>query len=476
MWQAREVVRLLKLHPVNSALNFEIKTESALGDNVLDKPLAQLATAHPGLFTKELEVGLVSTAYDIAVHSLKDMPTTLPEGLVLAGIGRREDPRDALVVAARHRTAAADGGKPISSLADLPPGAVVGTSSLRREAIVRRDYPHLKVHTVRGNLNTRMKKLDSDPAAEQSDSNGAHGAGAGAASTPVSQPPDAPAPATSSSSSTSSEVQNISKPTPEGGPPSHYDALLLAAAGLVRMGWTNRITHRISPQDMPHGVGQGALGIECRENAAAAARLARSVSHGPSAIRCLAERSFLNALQGGCQVPIGVHSYLDRDWELAEGDSAHGHEGGAAAALPGSGSSGVTVTLSKPSASSNPLPAPAADDDGTPAAPERVRSLTIIGTVVAVDGSRCVTATVTEPVVVPDCDEAPSAASSSDVASAVTIITQFQWIRMCDDGRRIGRALADKIIKAGGADILGPIVEANRRPITYGAAEQPLDR
>jgi porphobilinogen deaminase len=477
MWQAREVQRLLSLHPRNSSLTFEIQTQAALGDKVLDKPLAMLAAAHPGIFTKELEAGLLADVYDVAVHSLKDVPTSLPPGLVLAGIGRREDPRDAFAVAQRHAGT-------VRSLADLPPGSVVGTSSLRREAMLRREYPGLRIVGVRGNLNTRIAKLDADPAvAQPSSSSPGASSGPPDASPPSSLPPTAApsvaavvadpatraqswsagssgagsgaAHAVSSSSSAESAATQAA--------PAHYDALLLAVAGLVRMGWGPRITSRLPPHVFPYGVGQGSLGIEVREGDERAAALARSVTHGPSALRCLAERAFLNRLQGGCQVPIGVHSFFDNDDEGGEEGSA--------------GSGCASATLAQPQhaalasgGKTNPMPsAPtpvstSPSDGGCPSAPERVRNLTLMGSVSAPDGSNTVSGTVTEPVLVPD----------TDLGSPQSCITKEQWQRMCEDGARIGRALADRLLRAGAGDILGPLTAP--RAITYGAAEQPLDR
>lgn len=451
LWQARHVHALLS----EPGLNIEIRTEAAMGDNVLDKPLAALASAHPGIFTKELEVGLLAgeanpslrppasstgplVGYDVAVHSLKDMPTSLPPGLVLAGIGSREDPRDAFVVAARHAGA-------VRSLADLPPGAVVGTSSLRREAVLRALYPRLTICSVRGNLNTRIKKLDTPPGDASSSASGS----------------------SSSSSSSSSSADTTGAAAAAAAPVQHYDALVLAAAGLIRMGWRDRITSYLDPQDFPYGVGQGALGIEVRADDAAAAALAHRITHGGTALRCLAERAFLNKLQGGCQVPIGVFSYYDGE-EAA--DWTHG-DAAAEGASSSSGSSRSTSTSTSSTSVGGRAPAPAPAD-------ERVRTLTLHGTVMSTDGSHRITGSVAEPVLVPlgapASGSSGSSSGSSSSSSAGLGVSSEQWSRMVADATRIGRALADRLLAAGAADILGPLTAP--RPITYGAAEAALDR
>ncbi len=183
---------------------------------------------------------------DIAVHSLKDLPTNLPEGLMLGCITEREDPADALVVHERHRD---------QSLATLPEGSVVGTSSLRRLAQLRHHYPHLTFKDVRGNVITRLEKLDA----------------------------------------------------------GEFDCLILAAAGLGRLGLGDRIHELIDPAISLHAVGQGALGIECRSGDSAVLATIQVLQHEPTARRCLAERAFLRELEGGCQVPIGVNSAVEGD-------------------------------------------------------------------------------------------------------------------------------------------------------------------
>ena len=223
---------------------FEIHTMSTQGDKILDVALAKIGDK--GLFTKELEVGMLSGDIDFAVHSLKDLPTHLPEGLMLGCVTEREDPADALVLHESHRD---------KQLATLPEGAVIGTSSLRRLAQLRHHFPHLAFKDVRGNLNTRLAKLDA----------------------------------------------------------GEYDALILAVAGLQRLGMGDRIHQAIPAEISLHAVGQGALGIECRSDDAEILNLLKALEHRPTAVRCYAERSFLRELEGGCQVPIGVNTTLDGD-------------------------------------------------------------------------------------------------------------------------------------------------------------------
>lgn len=222
--------------------SFEVQTMETQGDKVLDVSLSKIGDK--GLFTQELEDTMLRGETDFAVHSLKDLPTRLPAGLMLGCITERENPADALVVHAKHKD---------KTLATLPEGAVIGTSSLRRLAQLRHHYPQLSFKDIRGNLNTRLRKLD------------------------------------------------------EGG----YDGIILAAAGLNRMDMRDRI-HEILPAEISlHAVGQGALGIECREGDSDILALLSVLSHAPTTARCLAERAFLRELEGGCQVPIGVNTVLE---------------------------------------------------------------------------------------------------------------------------------------------------------------------
>ena len=223
---------------------FEVETMSTQGDKILDVALAKIGDK--GLFTKELEVGMLEESIDLAVHSLKDLPTKLPDGLVLGCVTERVNPADALVVNAQHQD---------KQLDSLPEGAIIGTSSLRRLAQLRHYYPHLTFKDVRGNVNTRLGKLDA----------------------------------------------------------GEYDGIILAVAGLQRLGMGDRI-HQVIPSDISlHAVGQGALGIECRANDAEVLEILKVLEDIPSRDRCLAERAFLRELEGGCQVPIGVNTQIEND-------------------------------------------------------------------------------------------------------------------------------------------------------------------
>ena len=226
LWQARWVESRL------AALGMESRIEiiRTTGDKITDVPLAQVGGK--GLFTKEIEEALADGRADLAVHSLKDLPTELPEGLVLAAVPEREDPRDAIVGA---------------TLAELPAGARVGTSSLRRAAQLRRLRPDLAIESIRGNLDTRLRKLDE----------------------------------------------------------GRYRAIVLAAAGLKRLGWAARIAEILPPEVMCPAVGQGALAIETTGPGRAAVR---ALDDPATHAAVVAERGLLAALGGGCQVPIGAHA------------------------------------------------------------------------------------------------------------------------------------------------------------------------
>lgn len=221
---------------------FAVETMSTQGDNILDVALSKIGDK--GLFTKELEVGMLNNTADFAVHSLKDLPTNLPEGLMLGCVTERVDPADALVVGEKFKG---------HQLKNLPEGTVIGTSSLRRLAQLRYHYPHLEFKDIRGNLNTRLAKLDA----------------------------------------------------------GDYDAIILAVAGLQRLGMGDRV-HQVIPAEISlHAVGQGALGIECREGDEDILGLLKAIEHQPTYHRTLAERAFLRELEGGCQVPIGVNTSID---------------------------------------------------------------------------------------------------------------------------------------------------------------------
>ena len=234
LWQANHIAGCLKKLGVETRLEI-IKTT---GDKITDVPLAQVGGK--GLFTKEIEDALLAGAIDLAVHSLKDMPTGLPAGLTLAAIPEREDPRDALI------------GKP---LAELGVGSLIGTSSLRRAAQLHALGRGLVTENLRGNVDTRLRKLDE----------------------------------------------------------GHYDAIVLAAAGLRRLGWAERIRELIDVEVMCPAAGQGALAIETRDDGGAGHQIARKLDDARTNAAVTAERSLLATLEGGCQVPIGAHAKFDGD-------------------------------------------------------------------------------------------------------------------------------------------------------------------
>ena len=239
--------RLRAAHP---GLSVELVPMSTQGDRILDAPLAKVGGK--GLFTKELEVAMREGRADLAVHSCKDLPVELPADMRLCAVLEREDPLDVLVL----RTPAKGHG-----LAALPQGARVGSSSLRRECQLRAARPDLAIAALRGNVNTRLAKLDA----------------------------------------------------------GDYDALVLAAAGLLRLGFESRIAVRLSPSEALPSVGQGTLALECRaDDAATAARLA-ALHHAPTWTRTLAERALNARLQGGCQVPAGGYAELDGESLLLRG-------------------------------------------------------------------------------------------------------------------------------------------------------------
>ncbi|PKG40127.1 hydroxymethylbilane synthase [Psychromonas sp. Urea-02u-13] len=234
MWQANFVkAELLKFHP---DLIVELLPMKTKGDIILDTPLAKVGGK--GLFVKELEVAMLEGRADIAVHSMKDVPVDFPEGLGLTVICEREDPRDAFV------------SNNFTSIDELPQGAIVGTCSLRRQCQLLERRPDLIVNDLRGNVNTRLRKLDE----------------------------------------------------------GQYDAIILAAAGLMRLDMHERIASFIEPEVSLPAVGQGAVGIECRLDDEQTITLLKSLEHIPTRQRVTAERAMNLALQGGCQVPIGSYS------------------------------------------------------------------------------------------------------------------------------------------------------------------------
>lgn len=229
-----------RLREANPGVAFELQIFKTVGDKVLDVALSQIGGK--GLFTKELEDALLDGRADIAVHSLKDMPTELPEGLMLGCVPQREDPRDVLITV--------DGTK----FADLAPGTVVGTSSLRRLAQLRARRSDLEFIPIRGNIDTRLRKLQEGQAG----------------------------------------------------------ALVMAAAGMHRAGFTDRITEYFAPEVCLPAPGQGALAIEIRQGDGQIQEIVSRLHNPESAMLVEAERTVLARLQGGCQVPIGAHAVYDR--------------------------------------------------------------------------------------------------------------------------------------------------------------------
>ena len=249
LWQANHIkARLTQLRPDLATRVDIIKTT---GD-VRSDPLSLIGGQ--GVFTKELEESLLKAQIDLAVHSLKDLPSILPDDLAIAAIGEREDPRDALILPVNSRLA-------INSLKALPDQAVVGTSSQRRVAQLKAIRRDVTIKDVRGNVDTRLRKLDE----------------------------------------------------------GQYDALILAAAGLTRLGLKNRISCYISTDEILPAVGQGALGIETRAQDQFTRELVGQLTHRPTELACLAERSLLRNLGGGCQLPIAAHATIDGPHLVLEG-------------------------------------------------------------------------------------------------------------------------------------------------------------
>ncbi|GAB1601938.1 porphobilinogen deaminase-like [Argonauta hians] len=219
-----------------------IVKKDTIGDKILDNPLYAIDSKN--LFTKELEDALLNGDVDFLVHSLKDLPTCLDERFVVAAILKRDNPHDALVM---HCTSEC------KNLALLPPGSVIGTSSLRRIAQLKRKYPHLVFESIRGNLNTRFKKLD------------------------------------------------------EG---NMYNGMILAVAGLDRMNMSHRITKVLEQDECLYAVSQGAIGVECRRDDTKMQQLLASINDEETVLQCVAERSLLKKMEGGCSVPIGANTSI----------------------------------------------------------------------------------------------------------------------------------------------------------------------
>ena len=254
LWQAEHVrARLGGLYPHTHVELLGLTTQ---GDRIVDRPLASIGGK--GLFIKELEVAMAEGRADLAVHSLKDLPMEIPEGFALAAITAREDPRDALV------------SNRFGTLASLPAGAVVGTSSLRREAQLRERFPSLEVRPLRGNVNTRLRKLDE----------------------------------------------------------GQYDAIILAAAGLKRLGMAERIADLIDPADSLPAPGQGALAIECRADRPDLLGAIGPLADLATTLATTAERAFSRALAGNCRTPLAAHGEWlgERLWLRGLVASADGRE------------------------------------------------------------------------------------------------------------------------------------------------------
>ena len=237
LWQAEFVkAELEAAHP---HLTVTLVPMVSRGDQLLDSPLSKIGGK--GLFVKELETALLNKEADIAVHSMKDVPMEFPEGLGLYCVCEREDPRDAFV------------SNTYASLAELPQGSIVGTSSLRRQAQLLAQRPDLQINFLRGNVNTRLAKLDA----------------------------------------------------------GEYDAIILAAAGLLRLGFADRIRSSLDVSSSLPAGGQGAVGIECRSDDAAIHALLKPLHHVDTAVRVTAERALNKHLNGGCQVPIACYAVLE---------------------------------------------------------------------------------------------------------------------------------------------------------------------
>ncbi len=248
LWQAEWIKsELLKLYP---HLYIDLNKIKTTGDKILDVPLAKVGGK--GLFVKEIEEALLEGEADIAVHSMKDVPTDFPEGLHLAVITKREDPRDAFITADGSRQSVVGSQKNIQSFRDLSQGATIGTSSLRRSCQLLSIRPDLKIEQLRGNLDTRLRKLDE----------------------------------------------------------GQFDAIILATAGVKRLGLAHRITEILEPEISLPAIGQGAIGIECRIDDKFINELIAPLNHSETSICVRAERACLKRLEGGCQVPIAAFARL----------------------------------------------------------------------------------------------------------------------------------------------------------------------
>jgi len=236
LWQANWVKE--KLQALYPELNIEIEKIKTTGDKILDAPLAKIGGK--GLFVKEIEEALLQNKVDIAVHSMKDVPTEIPEGLQISAICERQDPRDALI--------SIDG----ALLKDLPSEAVIGTSSLRRTVQLKALRSDLNIKPLRGNVDTRLRKLRE----------------------------------------------------------GEFQAIVLAMAGIIRMGFEDTVTETLSEDVMIPAIGQGAIGIETRLNDDFVNEITKPLNHDKTAICVLSERAFLSVMGGGCQVPLACHAKI----------------------------------------------------------------------------------------------------------------------------------------------------------------------
>lgn len=241
LWQSEHIKS--KLESLNPQLEIKIEIIKTSGDVNTFQPLTVIGGK--GVFTKELEEALLDNRVDLAVHSLKDLPTVLPDGLLLSAITEREDPRDALILRSDIKIE-------LPSISNLPQNAVVGTSSQRRLAQLKALRPDVQIKDLRGNVDTRLRKLDD----------------------------------------------------------GDYDAIILASAGLRRLGWADRISAALSIEEMLPAVGQGALGLETRADDSETINLIQSLNHNETNIACTAERAYLRGLGGGCQLPIAGHAVV----------------------------------------------------------------------------------------------------------------------------------------------------------------------
>jgi len=246
-WVRSEIQRR---HPETEIKISKIKTT---GDKILDVPIAKIGGK--GLFIKEIEEALLRGEVDVAVHSMKDIPTDLPEGLHIAAVCEREDPRDAFVSRIH------DSGFRIHSFRELPHGATVGTSSLRRSCQLRHIRPDLKIVQLRGNLDTRLRKLDE----------------------------------------------------------GQFDAIIVAVAGMKRLGFSERVTETLEPTTCLPAIGQGAIGIECRTDDEPINTIVGALDHKGTSVATSAERAFLKRLEGGCQVPIAAYARIENSLLVIDG-------------------------------------------------------------------------------------------------------------------------------------------------------------